>query len=304
MWTCHMWSNCFVCNLYESLQSVQTSNFHTAFLHSWYKRDKDSLFVNVPTCMNTSSWQRLSVTALWHPPIIYPQEENIQSIICSLEEPGHTWRGEQIHRDWRVKMFACEQRSLDVSRHERLFETRPTATNSDVFECPRQQLGSAEKQIGTVGQGFLTRHSTKSQKASWGRTVRDANWPCWQVPAWPPAAQEPSERKHRLNAAPLQRHEKKKNQGGETAALLLLTQETKESGREPRKLNAGSKCKPQLNARDALRGNYQECVGSDPAAHPCQSNWQLFWYTFISEVKQEQRRNEARSCNRDRKCGL
>lgn len=47
-----------------------------------------------PLCVNMYSWQRLSVTAVWHHPIIYPGEINIQSSICSLEEPF--WRGGQI----------------------------------------------------------------------------------------------------------------------------------------------------------------------------------------------------------------
>lgn len=139
MWSCHMRSNFFVCDLYESPQSVQTSKFQTAFLCSWVMWHKDSLL-----WMFELVWVRVPgniVTAVWRRHIVYPHEENIQSIICRLAQPGRIGRGE------RILKVSWTSWSFDVSRQERRFETKPTATSWDVFKCPPQQLGSMYEHI-------------------------------------------------------------------------------------------------------------------------------------------------------------
>lgn len=47
-----------LCLWFMWITLVQTSNFDTVFLCSWHMWDKDSLFVNVWTCVNTYSWQQ------------------------------------------------------------------------------------------------------------------------------------------------------------------------------------------------------------------------------------------------------
>lgn len=123
MWTLHMRSNCFVCNLYES-HWFKHQTCIQASLCSWDVWGKDSYFVNVWNCVNTVSWQRLYMAAVWHQPIIYPQVENIQSIICSLEEPGGIWRGEQILKaSWQASedAYVCTAVTWCVAPREALW---------------------------------------------------------------------------------------------------------------------------------------------------------------------------------------
>lgn len=133
---------------------VQTSNFYTVFLCSWHMGDKDSLFVNVWTGVNTYSWQQLCVTAVWHQPIIYPQVENsvhpVHHLRCWGTGPLLKRRTDSkgiMIDEWRCLVWTMLTWCVEPRE---LFETRPTATSSDVFECPLQQHGSIGKQIGTV----------------------------------------------------------------------------------------------------------------------------------------------------------
>lgn len=204
MWTSRMWSNCFVCDSYESRWfKHQTQHFlllghvRQRFLRCECLNLCEYVFLTTAVC-------DCSLTPTHH--LSSSRKHSVHHLESWRARPqlkGRTDSKGIVIFQWRC---VCEQWSLDVSHYERLFETRPTATSSDVVKCPPQQLGSTEKQIGTVRQGFLIHHSSQSWRAGWGLTVRDVNWACWPVPASPPAAQELSDCKHLLRAAQLQRH--------------------------------------------------------------------------------------------------